>query len=147
MICLICNRIWIYEPDYRNAVIYSTQTGLRIEKVTKTEDGEEQVNIKRGQTLVQLKATMQKPQPDQRWNAKNECWEWSLSQLKAFKLAELTSIRWEVQCAGVQVSAIVFASSPDDATRLKTPIDDAQLMDDEEITFKAKNAFVDIRCG
>lgn len=134
---------WLFVPDFRNATIYSIETGQRIENVTKEGDFFVE-NIKRGQSLKELKATLLKPEPGQLWDEQSQCWTWTLEQLKQMKLAELASLRWQVQCAGVMVGCAEFASSPDDAARLKSAIEDAQLIAEDVVAFKTKNFFLEI---
>lgn len=128
---------WAYEPDYTSATLYDIRTGEQLTKEA----------IARGQSLEELFATFLQPKYGQHWNAKDQCWEWTLTQLKTFKLSELAELRWGVQCAGIKapgVADVVFASSPDDKTRLLQTIDDAVLMGDEVVTFKAQSGFVDL---
>lgn len=128
---------WSYEPDYTGATPYDTRTGLQISNAT----------IMRGQSLSDLFATLLQPQYGQQWNEQEQCWEWTLSQLKALKLTELAALRWEVQCAGVrapEATSVVFASTPDDKERLKQTIDDAELVGDSTVTFKAQSGFAEL---
>lgn len=132
---------WRYEPDYTGATLYDTRTGEQIKAAS----------VKRGQSLSDLFATLLQPEHGQHWNSQKQCWEWTLSQRKAFRLAELATLRWEVQCVGVktpgvtgQMGGVVFASATDDKARLLQVIEDAQIMGDEIILFKAQSGFVEL---
>lgn len=119
---------WAYEPDYSQAELYSTVSG-------------EVIKAKRGQSLNELNATLDRPQPDQSWNKKKKCWEWTTAQLKEKKLSELAALRWEVQSSGITIDKVQYASSPDDVSRLKSTLDDMQAVALESVTFKAASGW------
>lgn len=125
---------WAYEPDYSQAELYSTVSG-------------EVIKAKRGQSLNELNATLDRPQPHQSWNKKKKCWSWSIAQLKEQKLAELSAMRWDIQSSGVIVDSVQYASSPDDVARLKSTLDDMQAAELETVTFKAANGWTKLNAA